>query len=137
MWDGKELIEAISGAHILISNDYELQMIMNLTELNKQELLARVDSIITTKGEDGSVITTAGTEVSVSAVTAGQTPADPTGAGDAYRGGLIKGLAAGKGIEESAALGTVCASFAIECKGTQTYTFTSEEFRVRLEKHFN
>ena len=58
---------------------------------------------------------------------------DPTGAGDAYRGGLISGLMNGRGMEESALLGSVCASFAVECYGTQVYRFTRAEFEERLQ----
>ncbi len=58
---------------------------------------------------------------------------DPTGAGDSYRGGLISGLISGKDIEQSARLGSVCASFAVECYGTQEYSFTAEEFDQRLK----
>ena len=57
---------------------------------------------------------------------------DPTGAGDSYRGGLISGLIQGKNIEHCARMGSVCASFAVECYGTQEYTFSLEEFNQRL-----
>jgi len=57
---------------------------------------------------------------------------DPTGAGDSYRGGLISGLIGGKDIVQCARLGSVCASFAVECYGTQEYSFTAEEFALRL-----
>ena len=58
---------------------------------------------------------------------------DPTGAGDAYRGGLISGLVRGKDIEQCARMGSVCASFAVECYGTQDYRFSSEEFEERFK----
>ena len=59
---------------------------------------------------------------------------DPTGAGDAYRGGLISGLVRGKDIEHCATMGSVCASFAVERYGTQEYTFTPVEFNERLNR---
>ena len=136
MWKGEDLTRSISGAHILISNDYELQMIMNLTALNKQQLLDKVDVIITTKGENGSVIAASGADVPIPSIPRPDTLVDPTGAGDAYRGGLIKGLINGKGLEESAILGTVCSSFSIEHQGTQEYSFTKGEFDARLREHF-
>ena len=135
-WDSQQLVEGIQGAYILISNDYELQMIMNRTELDVKGLLDRSGAIITTKGEAGSVITTREDEVSIPAIPRPHTLVDPTGAGDAYRGGLIKGLVSGKGLAESARLGTVCASFAIECQGTQEYGFTMDEFNARLRENF-
>ena len=58
---------------------------------------------------------------------------DPTGAGDSYRGGLISGLIRGKDIEQCARIGGVCASFAVECYGTQEYSFTTDEFNQRLK----
>jgi adenosine kinase len=61
---------------------------------------------------------------------------DPTGAGDAYRGGLICGLVKGKDIEQCARMGSVCASFAVECYGTQDYIFSPEEFEERLKRSF-
>ena len=61
---------------------------------------------------------------------------DPTGAGDSYRGGLISGLVRGKDIEQCARMGSVCASFAVECYGTQEYRFSPEEFNERLNSSF-
>ncbi|MEE9198694.1 MAG: carbohydrate kinase family protein [Dehalococcoidia bacterium] len=136
MWEGEALAEGIRGSCILISNDYELGMIMERTGLDKQGLLDITGTIITTKGEQGSVVRTQEGDVSIPAVPRPDTLKDPTGAGDAYRGGLIKGLVEGKGLIESARLGTVCASFAIECQGTQEYSFTMEEFNTRLQEHF-
>jgi adenosine kinase len=58
---------------------------------------------------------------------------DPTGAGDAYRGGLLSGLINGCDLRESAILGSVCASFAVESRGTQVYRFSQEEFAQRRQ----
>ena len=56
--------------------------------------------------------------------------------GDGYRAGLIKGLVLGKGLEEAAQIGSVCASYAVECYGTQEHTFTQEEFWSRYQENF-
>ncbi|MFQ5873071.1 MAG: carbohydrate kinase family protein [Dehalococcoidia bacterium] len=135
-WDGKQMSECISGAAMLVSNDYELGMVMERTSLGKEDLLQRTGAVVTTKGEHGSIITTLGGDVLVPAISRPETLVDPTGAGDAYRGGLIKGLIDGKSLVDSARLGTVCASFAIECQGTQEYTFTLEQFNARLREAF-
>ena len=131
MWDAGELTQTIEGCRILISNDYELDLIMSKTRLTKRGLLAWTDTIITTLGEAGSRVSTADREVCISAVKPSKV-VDPTGAGDSYRGGLISGLVRGKNIEESARMGSVCSSFAVECYGTQDYTFSPEEFNERL-----
>ena len=133
MWDPGELLQAIEGCRILIVNDYELEMIMGRTGLPREALLERTGAIITTLGEKGSQVLTADARIAIPAVRARRVY-DPTGAGDSYRGGLISGLVRGKGIEESARMGGVCASFAVECYGTQEYSFTPEEFHERLTR---
>lgn len=131
MWTEHNLISCLKGARMLISNDYELEMITARTGLNKKQLIELTGTVITTLGELGSRICSGGCEVRIPAVKPREV-VDPTGAGDAYRGGLIKGLALGKDIEESARMGSACASFAVECYGTQCYRFTPEEFAARL-----
>ena len=136
IWDPSALARSIEGAKVLISNDYELALIMNRTGLDKQQLIDRTGAMITTKGAEGSIVTTRDWEATVPAVDTGEAPVDPTGAGDAYRGGLVKGLILGKELVECARMGTVCASFAIESQGTQEYAFTMDEFDARYRKHF-
>ena len=89
-WDGESLREWIKGSAALISNDYELEMIAKMTGVEKQGLLALTKMIITTLGEKGSLISTSGSDRNIPAAKA-LTVADPTGAGDAYRAGLLKG----------------------------------------------
>jgi len=131
MWDIQDLIQCLDGSTILISNDYELELIMNKTGLDKEKLLQRTDTIITTLGELGSRICTRDGEINIPAIKPKKV-VDPTGAGDAYRAGLIKGLIQGENIEESAKMGGVCSSFAIESYGTQEYCFSLAEFEERL-----
>lgn len=132
MWDAKDLVRSIEGCRILIVNDYELDLILNKTGLNKKELLRLPKAIITTLGEHGSRISIPDGDIGIPVVKTCKVK-DPTGAGDSYRGGLISGLIAGKEIEECARIGSVCASFAVECYGTQEYSFTAEEFDQRLK----
>ena len=136
IWDPKPLARAIEGSHILISNDYELALIKEKTGLTDDAMLRLTDAIITTKGEQGSVIMTDEGETLVPAIPRPDTLVDPTGAGDAYRGGLIKGLVTGQSLEQSCRLGATCASFAIEVQGTQEYFFTSEQFDQRFAEQF-
>ena len=131
MWDGQDLIRCIEGSKIMVSNDYELELIINKTGLDKRELLQWTNTIVTTLGEVGSCVCTADCEISIPAIKANEV-VDPTGAGDAYRAGLIKGLIQGMSIEQSARMGSVCASFAVECYGTQEYSFSLMEFEERL-----
>jgi adenosine kinase len=134
MWLKPDLMRCIKGATILISNDYELELIMASTGLDRRELLQHTKAIVTTLGEMGSQVITPDAEIAIPAVRPRKV-ADPTGAGDAYRAGLIEGLVQGKDLKQCATMGSVCASFAVECHGTQEYHFTPEEFKERLDKY--
>ena len=131
MLDARDLVQAIEGCRILISNDYEMDLIKSKTGLNKEALLRRARTIIVTLGELGSKVSMPDCEISIPTVEPRKVE-DPTGAGDAYRGGLVSGLVRGKDIEQSARMGSVCASFAVECYGTQEYRFSPEEFQERF-----
>jgi adenosine kinase len=132
MWDAQDLLRSIEGCRILIVNDYELDLILNKTGLTKKELLKLPKTIITTLGEQGSRISMPEGDIAIPVVKTDKVK-DPTGAGDSYRGGLISGLIRGKDIEQCAKMGCVCASFAVECYGTQEYRFTADEFNQRLK----
>lgn len=134
-WDGNALKEWISGAAILITNDYELELVMKMTGLDRQGLLERAATVITTLGEKGSVIMTKEGETSVPVATV-TTVLDPTGAGDAYRAGLIKGILMGKSLAVAGRMGAVASAYAIEHYGTQEHRFTWSEFADRYAQSF-
>ena len=134
IWEAPALVDCLSGSRMLVSNDYELELITNKTGLSKHDLLTRTQTIVTTLGEHGSRVSTPDGEVAIPAVEPRQV-VDPTGAGDAYRAGLIKGLIQGKSLAESALMGSACASFAVEQHGTQEYRFTREEIEERISRH--
>ncbi len=131
MWNSPDLIKCIVDSKIMISNDYELELIISKTGLDKKKLLQRTNTIITTLGELGSCVSTPDYEIAIPAIKPNEV-VDPTGAGDAYRAGLIKGLVQNLDIKQSAEMGSVCASFAIECYGTQGYYFSLMDFEKRL-----
>ena len=131
MWDSQDLTQCIEGSKILISNDYELELVIDKTGLDKKELLQWTNYIIVTLGELGSRVCAPDCEIDIPAIKPKKV-VDPTGAGDAYRAGLIKGLIQCSNIEQSAKMGSVCASFAVECYGTQEYHFSLMEFEERL-----
>lgn len=135
MLQAEELVRAIEGCRILISNDYELDLILNKTGLDRKALLNKAKALIVTLGELGSRIYTAEGECYIPVVEPTRVE-DPTGAGDSYRGGLLSGLARGLDLEQAARMGSVCASFAVECYGTQEYRFTPEQFTERWKRTF-
>ncbi len=127
-----ELLDAIGGCWLLVGNDYEIQLIMNTTGRTKQELLALTGAgIITTLGEKGCLVEEKNAKARAIPAVPVKAVADPTGAGDAFRSGLIKGVVLGQSLTEAARLGSTCASFCIEHAGTQGHSFTLEEFFQR------
>jgi len=134
-WEGKALKAWINGSMMLITNDYELEIIMKMTGTGKEELLGLTKTIITTLGEKGSLISTSEGDVDVPAAKV-ENVVDPTGAGDAYRAGLLKGLIMHGNIEKAAKMGAVAATYAIEKYGTQEHYFLYEDFLARYKSNF-
>ncbi|HKV99526.1 MAG TPA: carbohydrate kinase family protein [Vicinamibacterales bacterium] len=132
---GEELMHGLSGAEIVICNDYELELIRQKTRLDDTGILARAKALVVTRGEHGSSVIRSSGRVDVPAVTPDRI-ADPTGVGDAYRGGFMKGLAAGADDAVCARLGSVAATFALEHLGGTSHAYTFAEFGARYEKHF-
>ncbi|WP_338667004.1 carbohydrate kinase family protein [Pseudodesulfovibrio methanolicus] len=132
---GDRLKEAVNGAEILIVNDYELEMVMKSTGMTKEDIVDQVGYLITTLGEKGSMVSCEDGDTTIGVVPAREV-LDPTGAGDAFRAGLLKGLAMGKTVAEACKLGATCATYAVEFKGTQEHSFTLEEFTERYESVF-
>ena len=132
---GDDLLDAITGSALLVTNDYELEMISKATQRTRAELRALTGGVITTLGEQGSVIDN-GERGSVG-IAAPKTVADPTGAGDSFRSGLLKGLLHGLDVPASARLGATYASYCIEHQGTQEHVFTYEDFAARHRAAFH
>ena len=133
---GEAMLEAVSGSFILISNDYELEMICKSTGKTQAELRGLTQNLITTLGEKGSLVHCGEKEEYIPAVPIAQA-LDPTGAGDAYRSGLLKGLARGLDVVEAARMGATAASFCVERYGTQELSFTQDEFEARYRACFS
>lgn len=134
-WDGKDLAACIAQSSMLVSNDYELALIKDKTGKSTEDLVDMVGTIITTKGEYGAEVLTRVGAIPVRAIPTDNV-LDPTGAGDAFRGGLIKGLVEGAPLERAVMMGTVCSHFVIQCQGTQQHFFTREQLDSILVEHF-
>jgi adenosine kinase len=134
--DGDELKAGLVGASILICNDYEFEIIRQKTGMDEPEVIAAVrEAVVVTRGEKGATIYAANGQIDVPAVPPRRI-VDPTGVGDAYRGGFMRGLAAGAAYETCARLGSVAATYALEHLGGQSHAYTWDEFLARYEEHF-
>ncbi len=132
---GDELRDGVEGAAIVICNDYEFELLRQKTGFDESAILARAHALIVTRGEHGCMVREGGREIAVPAVPPSRV-VDPTGVGDAFRGGLMKGIAAGAPLDVSARIGAVAATFALEHLGGQSHAYTLQEFRERYAEHF-
>jgi adenosine kinase len=132
---GDELRDGVIGALMVICNDYEFELLGQKTGLREADVLRNARALVITRGEHGSSVYTCDGRTDVPAVTPRRI-VDPTGVGDAYRGGLMKGIASGLPFDVCARLGTVAATYVLEHLGGQSHAYTWLEFRQRYEEHF-
>ena len=132
---GDDLKRGLTGAQIVISNDYEFQIIREKTGLDEQRLLESAEAVVVTRGEKGASVLVGDSVIDIPAVPP-ERIADPTGVGDAFRGGFMKGLASGAGYEVSGRMGSVAAAFALEHVGGTSHNYTWPEFAARYEASF-
>jgi adenosine kinase len=132
---GLELQDGLTGSQMVICNDYEFELIRQKTSLDEDSVLERTEGLVITRGEQGCSIYTSEGRVDVPAVIPTRI-VDPTGVGDAFRAGFLKGLARRADYEVCARLGAVAAAYALEHLGGQSHAFTWPEFRTRYEKTF-
>lgn len=132
---GEELLAGTRGAHMLIANEYEYGMIKNKTGLSDEELLALAEITIITHGEEGSTIHLVDRTLSIPVLTP-QPLAEPTGVGDAYRAGIIKGMLRGYSWETTGRIAALAATYVLEKHGTQNHTYSLKEFVARYRLAF-
>lgn len=135
IWNGNELREAVSGALCFISNDYELSLFLQMVKWDIKKLYDAVDVVITTRGPDGAVLDMKGERLLIPAITTGEV-LDPTGAGDAFRAGVLKALQLNFPWDIACQMGVTAASFSVEHHGTQEHTVDWQRFCERYEGTF-
>jgi adenosine kinase len=112
---GDDLADGISGATIVIVNDYELELLRQKTGLSEPDIVKLAEALIITRGEQGSAVVARGSRIDVEAVSPHRI-VDPTGVGDK--------------------LGSVAATYALEHLGGQSHSYSWEEFKRRYQDHF-
>jgi adenosine kinase len=133
--DGKQLRSGVVGALMVIVNDYEFELLRQKTGMTEAEILKHVKVLVITRGEKGSSVVTRYATTNIPSVPPARI-ADPTGVGDAFRGGFMKGLAMGAEYDVCARIGTVAATYALEHLGGTSHSYTWEEFKARYKEHF-
>ena len=131
-----DLKNGIKGAKIFISNDYELSMVMKKTGWSENEILENVEILVTTLGEHGSKIQTRDETFKIKPAKPDNT-SDPTGAGDAYRAGLIKGLMEKWSLDVIGRFAGTVSCYAVEKYGTQMHDFDLKKVKQRYQDNFS
>ncbi|MHA1368911.1 MAG: carbohydrate kinase family protein [Promethearchaeota archaeon] len=131
----EQLEEILDNAFAFISNEHEIQLIEKRFGINVLDYRDELDWIIMTRGAEGSIIYQKDKTTKLPIARA-DVVKDPTGAGDAFRGGLLYGLTRGLNVIEAARIGAVMGSIAIETIGPQTWKFNPEKFRQRYTTNF-
>ncbi|MBI2010015.1 MAG: carbohydrate kinase family protein [Candidatus Chisholmbacteria bacterium] len=130
-----QLRSGVLGAQIVVGNDYEIAQLKRLGSITKTELISRERVVVTTLGDKGSRIERGRKTWHIPAVKVRQA-IDPTGAGDAYRAGLVAGFLRNLPLDVCGRMGSLAAAYTVEKYGTQTHRFTLEEFKRRYRENF-
>jgi adenosine kinase len=136
MFSGPELLELMSDAAALAVNDYEARIVEQKTGKSVAQIARTLGAVVVTRGAEGSLILTRDAETEVPAVKA-RALVDPTGCGDAYRAGLLYGMARGWSWIRSARLASVMGSIKIAHRGGQNHRPTREAIDQALREAFN
>lgn len=123
----------VKNAKYIIGNDYEIESIKRRVKKWKECFKNKV--IITTLGKKGSIIESPEGKINIRPMVV-KKAVDPTGAGDAWRGGFLAGLSRGLDLKTCGQMGSVVSSYAVEVYGTQEYVYTIDEFKDRYRQNY-
>jgi adenosine kinase len=133
----EQLQAGIAQCALLVSNEYEYHLLLEKTGLSEEELKsAPSQALVLTLGSAGSRIWADGERYDIPPVVPERVD-DPTGVGDAYRAGLIKGLSLGVGWAIAGRMGALAASWSLEEPGGQGHRFDCAEFASRFRDNFD
>jgi adenosine kinase len=132
----EDLRQGVDGCTLLTVNEYELSMIQEKTGLDLDEILTMCGGLLITLGKNGSRIHVDGQLFEIPAVPPREV-VEPTGAGDAFRGGLLRGLQLGLPWEITGRIGAMAATYVLENLGTQGHDYSPQEFVGRFREHFD
>lgn len=131
-----QLCKGIEGAHALFVNDYECALIQKMTGMSPQDILRYVQFMVVTRGDKGATIYSKDQEIQIPVVQP-DAIADPTGVGDAFRGGFLTAYCHGLDLMTCGQVGSLAATYCLEQQGPQGHTYTSADFIARYRRHFD
>ncbi|MCW5619855.1 MAG: carbohydrate kinase family protein [Burkholderiales bacterium] len=135
MFEGQELLEFVRQATYVTANDYEMRLLQEKTGMGLEQLAGMVEALVVTRGGEGSTIYVDGKVLDIPSVAPGQI-LDPTGCGDAYRAGLLYGLAQGFDWPNTGRLASLLGAIKIASRGGQNHRFSRDEIGERFKTAF-
>ncbi|GBG03778.1 sugar kinase [Azospira sp. I13] len=135
MFSGEELLAFLEQAEYATFNDYEAKLLTDRTGKSLETLASRVKALIVTRGGEGSHIYTGGQRLEIPCVKA-EDVVDPTGCGDAYRAGLLYGIANGLDWDQTGRLAALIGAIKIAHSGPQNHTFSCDEIAAQYQQAF-
>lgn len=134
--EAEELRDGIQGALALFVNEYEFALVCKKTGLGREDILRSVNFLVVTLGEKGANVFCGIDEYDIPIVPP-EHIADPTGVGDAFRGGFIVAYSLGMDWEICGRVGALAATYCLENHGPQGHSYTQQEFVSRFRKYFD
>ena len=134
--DLEDLYAGITGAHMVVVNEYEFGLINDKLGLDEDEIMDYVTILGITRGEHGATMLSQESRYDVPSVTPDELQ-DPTGVGDAFRGGLLRGIALELSLEVCSLMGALAATYCLEHVGSQNHHYTRPSFAARFRTHFD
>jgi len=134
-FNGDELRRFVDRTKLLILNEYEHDLFIKKTGLEDSDIHSLVDVLIVTLGEKGSRILMADQTIKIP-IASPNVISDPTGVGDAFRSGLMKGMIHGFSWETAGRMGSLAAAYVIETEGPQSHRYDLGQFIHRYRQTF-
>ncbi|MBN1373402.1 MAG: carbohydrate kinase family protein [Anaerolineaceae bacterium] len=133
---GEELRHGVEGAHSLFVNKYEFELLQKHTGMSAEQIIGSTGFTVVTLGGEGAVIYAEGKEYRVP-VFRPKEILDPTGVGDAFRGGFVRAYLLGLDWELCGKVGALAAAYCLETRGPQEHAYTPTEFVTRFRQQFD
>ncbi len=131
----EQLLDGCQGAKIIAGNDYEFGMMAEKMGISEPDLRRSAPITVMTLGEAGALITVDGEEFQIPPSKPRQV-VDPTGGGDAFRAGFIRGMQLGLSWPVTGRLAALTAVHAVEHPGPQQHGYSLEEFLSRYVENY-
>ncbi|MFT7585179.1 MAG: adenosine kinase [Cellvibrionaceae bacterium] len=133
---GDDLKEGLEGCYMLAVNEYEMGMIEEKTGLSRVEISEKARGVLVTKGKNGSELLFDGERYEIPIVPISEA-VDPTGAGDAYRAGMMRGIQLSMPWEICGRMGALASAYVLESNGPIGHSYTIAEFIERYRQNFD